>query len=233
MAQCRRSSTSFLAPCFSRSCSFRGHPRQRCVPAGSAPGSGPLRPAAFSRSRRDTRPRRASASAFAAPACGSAARRLRPWFPDRLRSSNSAKASGMSRVATPLMVSRTSVVPRPAFAGGRSRNGIHDADVAELLRQDQPDVGLVLVLALHPLFVLIGVEVAGVWIDGFEQPVHRAQRDALHVGLFHVIALDAREDLGVNREMPVSVFRGMRSCRASRRRGAQKPGKWTSKRRKT
>ena len=64
-----------------------------------------------------------------------------------------------------------------------------------------------LVLALQPLLVLIGIQVAGVRIDGFEQAVHRAQRDALHVRLFHVIALDAREHLGVNGQVTVGVFR--------------------------
>ena len=65
-----------------------------------------------------------------------------------------------------------------------------------------------LILALQPLLVLIGIQVAGVRIDGFEQPIQRAQRDALHVGLFHVIALDSREHFGVNGEVPVSIFGG-------------------------
>ena len=63
-----------------------------------------------------------------------------------------------------------------------------------------------LILALEPLLVLIGVEVAGVGVDGFEQSVDGAERDALHVGFFHVVALDAREDFGVNGEVLVGIL---------------------------
>src|ERR1700691_1527243 len=65
-----------------------------------------------------------------------------------------------------------------------------------------------LILALEPLLVLVGIQVAGIWINGFQQTIQRAQRDALHVGLFHVIALDSREHFGINGKMPVSIFGG-------------------------
>ena len=55
-----------------------------------------------------------------------------------------------------------------SLGGGRAGNGVYDADVAELLRQDQADAGLMLAFARGPLLVLIGVQVAGVRIDGFE-----------------------------------------------------------------
>src|ERR1022692_1783697 len=74
-----------------------------------------------------------------------------------------------------------------------------------------------LILTLHPLLVLIGIQIAGVGVDGFEQSVDSAQSDALHVGFFHVVALDAREHFGINGQMAVGVlWRGALAAHGSK-----------------
>ena len=49
--------------------------------------------------------------------------------------------------------------------------------------------------------------VDSVGIDGLQHAIDGAEGDALHVGLFDVIALDAREHLGVHGEVAVGIFR--------------------------
>ena len=84
-----------------------------------------------------------------------------------------------------------------------------------------------LILGLQPLLVLIGIHVAGIRIDGFEHAVDGAERHALHVGLFDIIALDARQHLGVDGEVAVGVFR--RSALAAH--GPEKEHKYEAGRR--
>ena len=79
---------------------------------------------------------------------------------------------------------------------GRIRQSAYHAHVTVPLGEYHSDVALVGVLVSQVLLVLIGVQVAGKRIDRLQQPVDRAQRHALQVGLFDVVALDAGEDLG-------------------------------------
>jgi len=65
------------------------------------------------------------------------------------------------------------------------------------------------VLILQIVLVLIGIQVAGEWIDGFEQSVQSAQGDALHVRLFHVFTLYAMQHFGVHAKLRIRpVARG-------------------------
>jgi hypothetical protein len=60
---------------------------------------------------------------------------------------------------------------------------------------------------LQVLLVLLGAEVAGEGVDRFEQARDGAQRDALQIRLFDVVALDAGEDFREDGEVLVSVLR--------------------------
>ena len=64
-----------------------------------------------------------------------------------------------------------------------------------------------LILALQPLLVLVGIQVTRIRVNRLEQTVHRAHCDTLHVRLFDVVALDAREHLGIDGQVTVGVFR--------------------------
>ncbi len=72
----------------------------------------------------------------------------------------------------------------------RSRRRIHHHDRPIALGEHQTHVGALEVLCFEVVAVLIGAEVAGERIDGFEHTVQRAHRDALHIGLFNVLLLD-------------------------------------------
>ena len=60
---------------------------------------------------------------------------------------------------------------KPRLGGRRSGNGAHHADIAEALREDQSNVTFVPDAVLLVFLVLIGVEIAGEGVDGFEQPI--------------------------------------------------------------
>ena len=105
--------------------------------------------------------------------------------------------------------------------GRRTGDRAHHAHVAELLGEDQPDVGALHVLGLEVFLVLIGIQIAGERIDRFQHAVQRAQGDALHVGLFDVLALNARNHVAEHANVFVGVVGGERSGRARCRSGAE------------
>ena len=92
---------------------------------------------------------------------------------------------------------------QPGLGRGRSGSHAHDADESEFLGQHQAHPGLMRILVLQIVLVLIGIQIAGEWIDRFEQPVQSAQGDALHIRLFHVFALDAVQHFGVDAELRI------------------------------
>ena len=98
-----------------------------------------------------------------------------------------------------------SKVESPALAAGEFGIDTDHADVPGFLGQDQADVGALQVLVLQVLAILIGVQVAGEGIDRLEQAVQRAERDALHVRLFDVLALDMADDVAEDAD----VFEGV------------------------
>jgi hypothetical protein len=120
------------------------------------------------------------------------------------------------------MLSIMSPVVKLALAAGEPGDGAHHAHVAELLGEDQADIGALEVLVLQVVAILVGIQVAGEGIDGFQHAVERAQRDALHVGLFDVLALDARDHVAEHPDVLVGVVGRWRSGRARSRSGAER-----------
>ena len=93
------------------------------------------------------------------------------------------------------MLSIMSPVVKSAFAAGDPGTASTTTIVAVPLREHQPHIGALCVLVLQVVAILVGVQVAGERIDRLEHAVERAQRDALHVGLFHVLLLDVAPQL--------------------------------------
>ncbi len=92
------------------------------------------------------------------------------------------------------------------LVGGGAGQGIDDGDVTVTLSEDETDAGFAEIGAFFVLAVLIGVEIAGEGVDGFEETVDCAEGDALHVRFFDVFQLDALEHFGVDLEMPVNII---------------------------
>ena len=69
-------------------------------------------------------------------------------------------------------------------------------------------IAAVRIVIFQVIFVLVRIQVTRVRVDGFEQAVHRAKRDVAHIRLFHVFALDAREDFRVDLKVLVNAVIG-------------------------
>src|ERR1039458_710805 len=96
------------------------------------------------------------------------------------------RASACLRALALAMEALIAGAPRP-FLDRR-----YHAHIPRPLGEDQAHVGPLDVLVLQVVPILVGVQVAGEWVDRLEHAIQRAQADAPHVGLFDVLALDAR-----------------------------------------
>ena len=88
------------------------------------------------------------------------------------------------------MLSIMSPVVKPALAAGDPGAASTTTIVPYRLESTRPTSARLRVLGLEVVAILIGVEVAGERIDGFQHAVERAHRDAFHIGLFNVLLLD-------------------------------------------
>src|SRR5262249_55396698 len=58
------------------------------------------------------------------------------------------------------------------------------------------------------LLVLLRVEVAAKWIEGFDHPIDCAERYRFHIRLFHVVGFDPGKNFAVNTQMGIRTVRG-------------------------
>ena len=102
------------------------------------------------------------------------------------------------------MLSIMSPVVKFALAAGESGDRAHHRHIPEPLGQDQADIGAFDVL----FFGSRGTDPhSGSWRRDpcFDMPIESAQRDALHIGLFDVLTLNALEYLGIHLQMAVYI----------------------------
>ena len=114
-----------------------------------------------------------------------------------------------------------SKVESPAFAAGEFGTTPTTPTYPDFFDRIRPTSARFSVLVLQVLAILVGVQVAGERVDRFEQAVQSAQRDALHVRLFDVLALDVPDDVAEDADVLEGVVLARRPCPAPTRPAAE------------
>src|SRR5579864_575273 len=97
-----------------------------------------------------------------------------------------------------------------------------DRSVTEPLRHRRPYVSFGADPSRLVFLVLLGIQVAGIGIQRFQQSVQRAVGNGRKVRLFDVFTTYARKDFAVNFHLAVStVVRGANSADSSKQRKEQ------------
>ena len=101
------------------------------------------------------------------------------------------------------MVSIISPVVRPALAAGEPGTAATTPIYPKRFDRIRPTSPFIAVLLIF--LVLIGIEIAGERVYGFQQAVQSSERHALQIRFFDVFTLDPGQDFGVHGEMAVRV----------------------------